>query len=166
MLITFKLFAAHDQTGAGVIESWLSRWWWWWCWRAVMQIRSKRKPKNEQMYYRPDSNPPGAVAWRRTGGQGVWSTEQEVAMLSLQSFVIIEAIIIIIIIIILIIKIITTIISTGIIYNHHRCWSHQRAGTAQASTHAQHTTSLGCLDQGRSSLMLNVSWIWIYNIFL
>ena len=73
------------------------------------------------MNYRPDSNPSGAVAWRRTGGQGVWSTEQEVAMLSLQSFVIIEAIIIIIIIIILIIKIITTIISTGIIYNHHRC---------------------------------------------
>jgi len=27
---------------------------------------------------RPDSNPPGGVAWRRTGGQGVWSTEQEV----------------------------------------------------------------------------------------
>ena len=126
------------------------------CWPAVMQIRSKQKPKNEQMYYRPDSNPPGAVAWRRTGGQGVWSTEQEVAMLLLQSFVIIN-----ISIIISIIMIISTFISTEIIDHHDRCWSHQRAGTAQASTHAQHTTSLGCLDQGRSSLMLNVSWIWI-----
>ena len=64
------------------------------------------------MYYRPDSNPPGAVAWRRTGGQGVWSTEQEVAMSLLQSFVIIDIIITIIIIIISIILIINTFIST------------------------------------------------------
>ena len=27
---------------------------------------------------RPDSNPPGQVAWRRAGGRGVWSTQQEV----------------------------------------------------------------------------------------
>ena len=117
------------------------------------------------MYYRPDSNPPGAVAWRRTGGQGVWSTEQEVAMLLLQSFVIIDIIITIISIIIAIILIINTFISTEIIDHHDRCWSHQREGTAQASTHVQRTTSLGFLDQGRSSLMLNVSGIW-KNIFL
>ena len=76
----------------------------------------KRETKNEQMYYRPDSNPPGAVAWRRTGGQGVWSTEQEVAMLLLQSLVIIDIIITIIIIITSIIIITTTFIS--IIYHH------------------------------------------------
>ena len=81
----------------------------------------KRETKNEQMYYRPDSNPPGAVAWRRTGGQGVWSTEQEVAMLLLQSFVIIDIMITIIIIIISIILIINTYISTGIIDDHDRC---------------------------------------------
>ena len=81
----------------------------------------KTETKNEQMYYRPDSNPPGAVAWRRTGGQGVWSTEQEVAMSLLQSFVIIDIIITIISIIIAIILIINTFISTEIIDHHDRC---------------------------------------------
>ena len=121
-MITFKLFADHDVTKQ-VVE-----------WSGLdyeddgddvdaqlCKSDQNRNQKNKPMYYRPDSNPPGAVAWRRTGGQGVWSTEQEVAISLLKSFVTINIIITIIIIIISIIMIITTFISTGIIDHHHRC---------------------------------------------